>query len=64
METKNKTLSELINETQNKIIDVLNESMLAPEILGLIMSNISLSIQTQVKQSPSPIEMPTETKEN
>ena len=39
-----KTLSELILNTQKKIVDALNESGLAPEILELILNNIVLSI--------------------
>lgn len=39
-----KTLSELILELQRKIVDALNESGLAPEILELILNNIVLSI--------------------
>lgn len=41
---ENKTLSEIITETQTKIVEALNESNLAPEILELILNNMVLSI--------------------
>lgn len=49
---ENKTLSEIITETQNKIIDALNESSLAPEIIELILNNMVLSIR---KAPPTPL---------
>ena len=43
-----KTLADVITETEQKVVDVLNESNLSPEILDLIIRNIASNVRNVV----------------
>lgn len=47
-----KSLSQIINETERKIADVINDSHLAPEILELILRNIHSQIVQIILDAP------------
>lgn len=58
-----KNLSELISETELGIVEVLNKSQLAPEILELILKNMVSSVHDAIKAQPTDLGKQEETKE-
>lgn len=46
-------LNQMINETKQKIVTVLNESRLPIEMIDMLLENILLTVRTQVLASSS-----------